>query len=113
MNRAQWLIREATSWSSHKEDNIWIWTEYEATTGRVIKEADEGMKDYSVEYVERGGMPGASFDTFQARSNKEAKGEYEIYFNQSVNRGHCGIRMYRVDPDTGERKCIFSKFRGA
>lgn len=64
------------------------------------------MKSYEIHYIERGGFPGACFDWLEFESDKQAKANYEPYFNRSVNRGHCGIRIFRMP----ERKCIFHKF---
>jgi len=67
------------------------------------------MKQYEVHYVERGGFPGAIFDYFEAPTDKEAKKKWEPYFNRSVNRCHCGIRICRMS----DRKVIFQKFHHA
>ncbi len=69
------------------------------------------MKTYEVHYVERGGFPGAPFDEFEAPTDKAAKLEYEPYFNRSVNRCHCGIRIFKQDLNAPNgHKCIFHKF---
>ena len=67
------------------------------------------MKTYEVHYVERGGFPGAWFETFEAETDKAAKHDYEYYLNQSLNRNHCGIRIFRMP----EEKCILTKLKGA
>ena len=64
------------------------------------------MKKYEVHYVHRGGFPGNCFDEFEAETDKKVKAHlWRSYFNKSVNRGHCGIRIFRM-PDN---KCIFTK----
>ena len=64
------------------------------------------MKQYEIHYVERGGFPGSCFAWEEAGSDKAMKESAEPFFNQSANRGHCGIRIFRMP----ERKCIFKKF---
>ena len=63
------------------------------------------MKKYEVHYVHRGGFPGNCFDEFEAETDKKAKILYRPYFNKSVNRGHCGIRIFRVS----DNRCIMTK----
>lgn len=68
-------------------------------------------KIYEVHYVERAGFPGAHFETVEAPSDKALKQspELELLFNRSINRGHCGIRVFRLS----DGRCIYKRFKGA